>query len=483
MSLDHDVSVDFSDMQALLRFGHGRLPESCFVLLQVINAAAARAWLQQASVTSAQWQPTAPERALQVAFTCQGLAAMGLPPEVSAGFSDEFIAGMAGDANRSRRLGDVDCSSPEQWSWGGPGTEQPDVLLLLYTRAGEMAAWRKRLEDAVFRRAFSITMELPALALSRREPFGFEDGISQPQVDWWGQISNRASARDRYRHFMAPGELALGYVNEYGLVTDRPLLATDSDSSDLPEAVGEPGKRDLGRNGTYLVLRQLLQDVHGFWGFVNDKAAGDVALREQLAAVMVGRRRNGDPLVPAKSRNDFDFDNDSEGQLCPLGAHVRRANPRTGDFPAGVTGVITRNLRRLGFCRRHPQDDLIAATRFHRVVRRGRAYGPELTPEQAVADEADAAERGLHFISLGASISRQFEFVQNAWLSSATFAGLAAETDPLLGGRELGDGFSQPREGHPPRHLSGLPRFVTVLGGAYFFLPGLRALRYIARSR
>ena len=119
-------------------------------------------------------------------------------------------------------------------------------------------------------------------------------------------------------------------------------------------------------------------------------------------------------------------------------------------------------------------------------MRRGRAYGPTLTPDQAVKKRVKKAERGLHFVCLGANILRQFEFVQHAWLMQSKFAGMAGESDPLLGNREplpggeATDGFSQPRPGMPAERHFGLPQFVSVRGGAYFFLPGLKALRFIA---
>jgi hypothetical protein len=74
-------------------------------------------------------------------------------------------------------------------------------------------------------------------------------------------------------------------------------------------------------------------------------------------------------------------------------------------------------------------------------------------------------------------------------MNNAKFDGLADESDPLTGNREplrgggRTDRFSLPRADGPPRRLEGLPRFVTVRGGAYFFLPGIRALRYIAEAR
>ena len=172
-----------------------------------------------------------------------------------------------------------------------------------------------------------------------------------------------------------------------------------------------------------------------------------------------------------------------------MGAHIRRSNPRTGDLPAGVTGLLSRLLRILGFVRPSIRTDTVASTRFHRLLRRGREYGVHIEPEDAVrAGPADEPATGLHFICLVANIARQFEFVQNAWSVSSKFSGLSGEADPLLGTREpllhgeRTDGFTIPQESGAPRCIAGLPRFVTVRGGAYFFLPGIRALRYIAGS-
>jgi deferrochelatase/peroxidase EfeB len=118
--------------------------------------------------------------------------------------------------------------------------------------------------------------------------------------------------------------------------------------------------------------------------------------------------------------------------------------------------------------------DTIASSRFHRLARRGRKYG---APDGSV---------GLHFICLNANLARQFEFVQGAWLASAKFGGLSAEQDPLLGSRapfppgQATDEFRQPKPAGPCEALTGLPQFIRVRGGAYFFMPGLRALQYLA---
>ena len=114
--------------------------------------------------------------------------------------------------------------------------------------------------------------------------------------------------------------------------------------------------------------------------------------------------------------------------------------------------------------------------------------------EQALAGGPDGSGHhsgqgtGLHFICLGASISRQFEFVQGAWIAGTHFGDLHGESDPLLGNRmpgpdgSLADGFSMPGEGGCAFRVAGLPQFVRVVGGAYFFLPGIRALRFIAKE-
>ena len=143
----------------------------------------------------------------------------------------------------------------------------------------------------------------------------------------------------------------------------------------------------------------------------------------------------------------------------------------------------------LGFNAAALEPDLVASTRFHRLLRRGRKYGDAAAARRCGDGSSPGAEAGLHFICLAANIKRQFEFVQSAWLVGSKFAGLTGESDPMLGhrlpdpGDSPTDGFSMPQADGPDCRLSGLPQFVTVLGGAYFFLPGIRALRYLATAR
>ena len=493
------VSREFGDMQRLVRYGNGHLSDACFLLLQVLDAAAARSWLQSAPVTNAEKEDPRPDHALHIAFTAAGLHALEISRSIIEGFSDAFIVGMAGDINRSRRLGDTGDNDPVNWEWGHP--EQPHVLMMLYAQENGLQTWISEIENDEFAAAFSVSKRLLTAAPGPNEPFGFADGISQPEIDWQDQLSTDLHERASYTNQVKVGEILLGYENEYGLYTDRPLLdpATVPHADILPLAEDSPTHHDLGRNGCYLVMRQLEQDVPSFWRFLDQMTAGNEHEREQLASAMVGRKRDGTPLinhsgnsvqvddqVDLTASNRFSFDEDPNGQVCPIGAHIRRANPRTGDLPPGTTGWLSRLLRTLGFGRRHPNEDLISSTRFHRLLRRGRAYGPTLSPADAINANADTNQRGLHFVCMGANILRQFEFVQNAWLMNSKFAGLAGESDPLLGNREpllsgeATDQFSLPQPDAPAQRHASLPQFVTVRGGAYFFMPGLKALQFIS---
>ena len=503
------AAVDFDDIQALLRFGHKNLTEACFVLLRVRDRAAAQAWLAAAPVSAAIAQSPPPRTALQIALTAEGLRALGVAENVIEGFAPEFVAGMAADAARSRRLGDVGGSDPGDWAWGGRGSNrvsEPHVLLMLYAAPGGLAAWQGSIIEGCAA-GFEELLRLPASDLSGTEPFGFVDGVSQPVPDWERRREVRDTDRLDYGNLACLGEFVLGYPNEYAGYTERPLLEPQRDAAaaTLPRAEDAPDMADLGRNGSYLVIRQLAQDVRGFWRFLDAQANGDAARRRRLAELMVGRTMDGQPLmgetesqIDGVDRDDmalngFTYRDDPDGLRCPIGAHVRRSNPRNADLPPGAaTSLVARGIRMLGFDAEGLQQDRVASTRFHRLLRRGREYGARVSLadvlSNATSDETPDEENGIYFICLGASIARQFEFVQGAWLAGSRFGGLVSESDPLLGQRQPGpdgrptDTFSIPDDTGVCARVSGLPPFVTVRGGGYFFLPGLRALRYLATS-
>lgn len=457
------------DVQALVGRGFGSLEGARYVLLQVKDAAGARHWLRGLAVTSeAQAKASRLPRVLQLAFTAAGLRAMGLAVDAIPGFAPEFLDGLSGDPSRSRRLGDVENCAPSRWRWGGEAGE-PHVLLILLARNADIEGYLAEVLATMPATACSVVLVNAGSGPVGREPFGFVDGVSQPDIDWQGTVEP-GGAKDRlYREDIALGEFLLGYANEYGFVAD------------YPEADG------IGRNGSYLVYRQLEQDVAGFWRWAVQRAGEGGAIA--LAESMVGRRIDGDPLpaLQGEGRNGFTFADDQDGVVCPVGSHIRRANPRSGDDPRGRRGFIGDLVSSLGL-KGSAMRDAVASARFHRLLRRGRPYGSPPDPQALIAGETPADECGLHFICLNASLARQFEFVQGSWIASPYFGGLSGEQDPLLGNRcpanggVAADAFGYHDEQGTPRLVAGLPRFVTVVGGAYFFLPGLGGLARILRD-
>jgi deferrochelatase/peroxidase EfeB len=529
--------IDIADIQAIAWSAFDSLKGARYMLLRIGDARAARQWLRGLTPTSIDnlyggGVKQKLDDVIQIAFTAAGLRALRVGDDVMEKFSPEFAEGMTGSPNRSLRLGDIGANEPREWKWGF-GDKEPHVLLILFaaddTHAEALAATqRAQAEEA----GLTVVKVLTASNMRDKEPFGFADGISQPSFDWEVPRKPGTSADRDYTNLLALGELLLGYRNEYGLLSERPSVpASDANAGHLPEGVHPPDRRDLGRNGSYLVFRQLAQDVRGFWRWVAEEANRVGVDAEDLAASMVGRKRDGSPLADLTrgrsirgtdardgERNGFLYDTDPDGLSCPLGAHIRRANPRTGDAPGGRRGVIDNLLVTLGLTtRRTPrqpvastlpwplnttiwpfvrlQDDAVASARFHRILRRGREYGVKLEVREAVDPAEDDPKTGIHFLCLNANIARQFEFIQGAWMASAKFAALTGEQDPLLGNRkefptspiapvpQKTDGFSRP--GAPPncKYSSGLPQFVTVRGGAYFFLPGLAALKWIASDK
>jgi deferrochelatase/peroxidase EfeB len=491
--------VDYSDVQGLVRFGFGKMKQASYALLRIKDVAAARSWLHSAAITSAVVLNPPPTTAMQVAFTAAGLRALGVSESVLANFSPEFLTGMI-EESRGRRLGDVGSNAPSQWDWGY-ANRIPHLVAMFFAEPGQLAAHVQSAKGNFWDQAFEEMQWLGTEDLDGVEPFGFADGISQPQIDWQRQRDVTTPQLD-YSNVVALGEFLLGYPNEYDKYTERPLIDADPASANLFAAEDVPEKKDLGRNGTYVVIRTLEQDVRSFWRFVYQQSQGNASAADQLAAAFVGRTRGGDPLVPIQKQpipgigpdaeqirqNQFTFAENLSGCRCPFGAHVHRANPRNSDYPGRPTG-LAKLITMLGFGPKGFRDDLMSSVRFHRILRRGREFGPELKPEEALSPAPpNEPKRGLHFVCLNANISRQFEFLQNAWIISTKFSGLTGESDPLLGNREQIPGcpvtadFTKPQENSLVHKVSDLPQFVTVRGGAYFFLPSLRALRYFASA-
>ena len=170
----NDSPVDYRDIQGIVRFGYASLSEASFLLLKIRDPQAARAWLSEAPIANALELSQAPETALQVAFTREGLQALGVKDQVIAGFSDEFISGMAGQDSRSRRLGDVGANSPSYWQWGA-ADRVPHLLLMLYAQPGHLEGLRQSIQGVKWETAFELLDCLPTSNLFGAEPFGFKE--------------------------------------------------------------------------------------------------------------------------------------------------------------------------------------------------------------------------------------------------------------------------------------------------------------------
>lgn len=471
------MTFDRRDVQGLVVSGYGQnMPEARYLLLGVRDAEAARRWLGGVAGRVTVSDGPEPERCVNLAFTHAGLRALGVADADLRTFALPFQEGMA-SAHRQRLLGDTGASHPESWEWGGTGDGGPTsaagvhAILLLFAkdietmgRVEEAEVGRLTVGDGLEVVKRLVPEPLPGPERVGKfgvEHFGFADGMSQPVIRGSGQ-DERLTGADARRSVIATGEFILGHPNGYGQLTPWPRLSGGSGGGDGSA---------FGVNGTYLVARQLAQDVAAFWGYLDDstkKADGtsDPDARELMGAKLVGRWRSGAPLVRSHHRDDPDLGTDNSfgyaevdphGHRCPLGAHIRRSNPRDA----------------LGSDR----SRALELANHHRLVRRGRVYGPGLANPLGGDDRR---ERGIFFICLNANIERQFEFVQHSWCNNPKFGDLYDEVDPLLGNHPSRS-FTQ--QGAPlRRRVHGMPSFVTVRGGAYFFMPGVSGLRMLAAN-
>ena len=295
--------IDYRDVQGLVRFGYAHLPEACFLLLRVENATAARSWLATVSLTTAERLAERPQTALQVAFTCEGLRALGVPAEIMQGICSR-VHHRHGRAKKAARADSVMWGSMRRRSGYGavPVTCRTCSSCSMPSRDGCMSG-KTTVSGTLPAAGLQLLQCLDTAALDGYEPFGFKDGISSRRLI--GTWSGQAGSGDQleYSNLVAVGEFLLGYPNEYGQYTDRPFVEPRDDPHNiLLPALDQPDRKDLGRNGTYLVLRQLQQDVQGFWQFLDTQAKANPTVRQKLAEAMVGRTMEGVPLVPLTDR-------------------------------------------------------------------------------------------------------------------------------------------------------------------------------------
>jgi len=476
-----------------------------------------------------------PCRAASLAFTWTGLKRMGLGEQALASFSRPFREGMFQE-DRMRRLGDrrggtwlkTVAEGGPKWSANTPlrdptrvdaervggyavphaapvekGVKTPvtvHALLLLYTeREPEADEWTVQIKQMLGNVSVDIVHELDLLldvekkGISR-EHFGFADALSQPipfgldvPVDETKLvlINGQPMQKDEVQGIPL-GEILFGYQNGHsepapGPVVPRQINGDPTQEDPRPKAADlldhprAEGFADLGIDGSYLVVRELKQDVAAFWSSLDEQAvrirasdpdAGQVNAT-WLAERIVGRSVDGHLLCPGESYHSADkyglpdssflFGKvDPKARGCPPGSHVRRAFPRDALAPSQ-----TEDSRR----------ELLQAANNHRILRRGRKFGPKIDDDR----RADKEDRGLLFMCLNTDIERQFEFIQQTWLLNSSFATLFEEVDPLLGPA----GKQTIRDG-PLRRMVDVDTYVRMAGGDYFFLPSMPALKYLS---
>lgn len=457
-----------------------RLPLVRHMVLQVTDAAAARAFLA-ASVAGdpaaapqiTTERPIGPDQpkltqTFNLGFTWQGLRALGLSPFDLSSFPTEFIEGMT---RRAAKLGDFGTSAPSYWP---KPYDQPDRVHVIATAYATDTVWLDQVQRHLAA-AFHVLHSHHGYALpDDRVYFGYKDGMSQPSFQGFHDGESRGRGRLRVEQpDDPPGTVLLGMPTRL---------------SELMFAVPRPAP--LGLLGTFNAFRVMQQDCFGFEDFLTKTAdllrqqgvahrlAGlDHAphvldpfenrdpLCETLAAQLCGRWRSGMPMQTAailknnpdaKATNQFDY---GDGALCPVGAHIRRNNPRGGEVVQRIANFT------------------------RRLVRRGMSYGDPLD-----LDHRDDKERGLLGNFIGASLGAQFEAVMCDWLNlGLNSPDITGSNDPLLGANTPQTSWFDLNlysEADPKRmekhRIYGLPRFVTTRGGAYTFLPTVNGIRHLS---
>ena len=451
--------LNATDIQGFVLRGYN-LPVARYIFLHFDDATRARnlvGRLLHMVTTGQHWDNGKPPSTLNIAFTHPGLIALDLPEATLLTFPVEFQQGMK---QRARILGDTDANAPDHWdeywrtnqvhAWIGINAQSPDAL-----DAG-CAALTSLLQETGGATQLA-SQDAAAVVIdgkpTTREHFGFTDGFGNPDflgVERSSQPGQGKLMPDGTWAPLATGELLLGYADEAG---------------ELPVA---PVPHLLASNGTFMVYRKLHQNLATFRAYLDEHAAVYGGGKEKLAAKFIGRWRDGTPIElspdapdPAISQDpnrstNFTYSGDPAGTRCPLGAHVRRVHPRDA----------------FGF------DSKLIDRR--RITRRGLPYGRFAADGESASNQE---ERGVIFMALNANISRQFEFVQQQWIEYGNDAHLGNEKDMLMGnhggqGRFIVQGDTSAT--NPPLICSGLPNFVELRGGDYFFLPSITALGMIS---
>jgi deferrochelatase/peroxidase EfeB len=378
-------------------------------------------------------------RWVTIGLTWNGLRALGVNEAALTTFPEEFRQGMAA---RAEILGTTGANHPDNWV-GGLASKELHAIVILFARdIAERERCRQEHREYLLQQCDGVkvlsSLDLEAIPpfTYAHEHFGYRDRLSQLCIEGMGEEPTPGSSPP-----IKPGEFFLGYPDEEG------------------PPVGLPEPEVLSRNGSYVAYLRMEEHVGAFRDFLRQH--GDTPEQQELvAAKLMGRWRSGAPLVLSPDKDDpelgkdmqrnnnFDYAKmDPYGYGCPLGAHIRRMNPRD-------TAV---NMQR------------------RKMIRRGGTYGPALPEDKP----DDGIERGIAAFLGCASLVRQFEFAMNVWANDPNFHELGNERDPIFGTQDGTFDMTIPKR--PIRKkITGLPSFTTIRGGAYFFLPGIKALRYLS---
>jgi Dyp-type peroxidase family len=408
-----------------------------------------------------------------VAFSQQGLYTLGILDDLH---DDFFRDGQLSDASKNSTNGGIadpgtPITSPSDGrtidpAWERRFKQQIDGLFLV-TGNGSLGINARILEIELLllgtiQVLFQEHGHVRPGAEKGHEPFGFKDCISNPPV-----IGARAPGPDEEPTL--PGVILIGREGD----------------DQLPPATGAKGRPAWAKDSSFLVFRKLRQKVPEFNNFLTNnpiKAPGLSAAdgSELLGARLVGRWKSGAPIdrdptadnladaADVNKINDFNYTDDlTTGVRCPFTAHLRKTNPRRGNFP-GVANVQPR-----------------------RIIRHGIPYGHEVTQAEKDAG-VTTNDRGLLFVCYQSDISLGFHFVQQSWANNPKFPTVpfppVTGTTPLTVGFDaiIGQNGNDSRFilGTDPNNLTssltlpaGKDAWVVPLGGEYFISPSISALK------
>jgi porphyrinogen peroxidase len=471
------------DIQAILASGFGLLQSSRFYLLTIKDANAAKLWLAELLETKlvktvkdlSDSKKPSEEIVVElcsIAFSYSGLAQLGIQETDTFPFPTPFRSGM-GSETRERLLRD---SPRSQWRWSDASDYENrstvHILLSHWWDSTKLEGLEKSKLPKFPENAFFIRCVNGSESYFKNgklyEPFGFRDGISQPVLAGLKAEKTHDSAAaplpaainsDKLDvlqdHVIAAGEVILGYRNEYN------ELSYCADVQGW-RAQDDGSKRAFTFNGSYIAVRQIEQHVDAFAPFKNQSLGAKACpAHVTVAEKLMGRRldEHSTPLgwesescpVNEVDANLFRYRvKDANGFATPLGSHIRRSNPRDS----------------LG----HDLTSGMSSSKLHRLLRRGRPYKQDVNGVET---------QGIFFMACNADLERQFEFIYQRWIRNPRFNGLDAEADPLFVASE--DDKKLTIQGLPSGSSIKLEQFTTTHGGGYFFLPGLKALAFIAQ--